>query len=258
MAHLSGQILNLGLSKNIWTEVDGDFKYRNFYHNIVEFIEDLPDDDREQLFKDWNMKLFKNEDGREVGKHDVDDSVPSSARDGGSDLACLHVQMAAHNAAVKTRTATDSEHPTAPATAHPPPAQENIPRTPPASFSPARNILTPCPVPRPRPIPQPAKTPTHPVGAREDSPVPERAPLLSSPTCNIPVPSEPGSPSPEPAPSKPVLQAHSDASGSELTESDEEEQHQAKQKAPAKRKRKSKAAAPVRKPAARSTKKQKK
>lgn len=56
IAHVDVLQVRFGISsKNIWTEVDGDFKYRDFYRNIVEFIEDLPDDDREQLFRDWNM-----------------------------------------------------------------------------------------------------------------------------------------------------------------------------------------------------------
>jgi hypothetical protein len=42
-------------SKNLWTEEDGDFNYRDFYRYIVELIGELPEDDREQLLKGWNM-----------------------------------------------------------------------------------------------------------------------------------------------------------------------------------------------------------
>ncbi|KAG2073847.1 hypothetical protein BDR04DRAFT_1093998 [Suillus decipiens] len=97
--------------------------------------------------------------------------------------------------------------------------------------------------------------------AQEDSLVPERMSLSSSPTRNIPAPSEPLSLSAKPMSQAPTtvtaLQVHGDTSGSELTESDEEEEHRVKRKAPAKRKDKSKAAAPVKKQTARSVKKQK-
>ncbi|KAG1829891.1 hypothetical protein DFJ58DRAFT_848593 [Suillus subalutaceus] len=190
----------------VQTEEDGDFKYRDFYRNIVELIEDLLDDDREQIFKEWNMKLFNNDDGRDVARDDAEDSALSSTREGGSDLARLRAQMAARNAAAKTDT-TDLERPAAPPTvAHPPSA----PRTPPPS-SPACILSTP------RPVPRPAKTP--------DSPAPlPRTPLASSSARNIPLPSRPAS---SPAktvsrvPAKTVSdsQANGGASGSELTES---------------------------------------
>ncbi|KAG1846639.1 hypothetical protein F4604DRAFT_1936310 [Suillus subluteus] len=130
----------------VQTEEDGDFKYRDFYRNIVELIEYLLD--REQIFKEWNMKLFNNDDGRDVARDDAGDSALSSTREGGSDLARLRAQMAARNAAAKTDT-TDLERLAAPPTvAHPPSA----PRTPPPS-SPACILSTP------RPVPRPAKTP---------------------------------------------------------------------------------------------------
>ncbi|KAG1725157.1 uncharacterized protein EDB91DRAFT_1087218 [Suillus paluster] len=125
-------------SRNTWTEEDSDFNYHDFYRYIIELINDLPDNDKEQLLKDWNLKLFKNEAECDVAKDGADEFGPLGACKGGSDLACLRAQMAACNAAAKT-CAMDSEHPAAPLH-HPSPTQENLPppsRTPPPS-SPTR------------------------------------------------------------------------------------------------------------------------
>ncbi|KAG1745043.1 uncharacterized protein EDB91DRAFT_1080557 [Suillus paluster] len=67
-------------SRNTWTEEDGDFNYHDFYRHIIELINDLPDDDKEQLLKDWNLKLFKNKAGRDVAKDSADELGPSGAR----------------------------------------------------------------------------------------------------------------------------------------------------------------------------------
>lgn len=223
-------------------------------------------------------KLFNNEDGRDVARDDAEDSALSSTREGGSDLARLRAQMASRNAAAKTGTA-DSDRP-APTVAHPPSTQVHPPpRTPPPS-SPAHISSTPRPVPRPRPIPRPVKTPVRSSATQDGSPAPPlRTPLASTTMRNIPPSSQPASPPAKTvsrAPAKTVLDSQADGGtpGSDLTESDEEPQR--KQKVPAKRKGKSKAVessddepelpsrskrkavAPSRKPAARSTKKQKK
>ncbi|KAG1835386.1 hypothetical protein DFJ58DRAFT_735581 [Suillus subalutaceus] len=214
----------------VQTEEDGDFKYRDFYRNIVELIEDLLDDDREQIFKEWNMKLFNNDDGRDVARDDAEDSALSSTREGGSDLARLRAQMAARNAAAKTDT-TDLERPAAPPTvAHPPSA----PRT---NLRHLRQLASYQP-----------HVQFHVLQRHQyvhwllyrDSPAPlPRTPLASSSARNIPLPSRPAS---SPAktvsrvPAKTVSdsQANGGASGSELTESGEEEP-QPKRKASAKR-----------------------
>ncbi|KAG1804212.1 hypothetical protein EV424DRAFT_1544734 [Suillus variegatus] len=123
-------------AQNIWTEEDGDFKYRDLYRNIVELIEDLPNGNCSTMTTDvmWQETTLK--------------TALSSTREGGSDLACLRAQMAARNAAAKTDT-TYLERPAAPPTvAHPPSAL----RTPPPS-SPACILSTP------RPVQRPAKTP---------------------------------------------------------------------------------------------------
>jgi hypothetical protein len=51
-----------------------------------------------------NSKIFKNENGCDVAKDDADELEALGARKGGRNLACLHAQMAAHNAAAKTHT----------------------------------------------------------------------------------------------------------------------------------------------------------
>ncbi|KAG1759755.1 hypothetical protein EDD22DRAFT_955587 [Suillus occidentalis] len=218
--------VRFGLSaQNFWTEEDGDFKYRDFYRNIVEFIEDLPDDDRKKLFKKWNMKLFNNEDGRDVARDDAEDSALSSTREGGSDLARLRAQMASRNAAAKAGTA-DSDRP-APTVAHPPSAQVHPPPRTPLPSSPAHISSTPHLVPYGSQAP------------------PLRTPLASTSVRNIPLPSQPASPPAKTvsrAPAKTMLDSQADGGtpGSNLTEFNEEEP-QRKQKVPAKRKGKSKA-----------------
>ncbi|KAG1789935.1 uncharacterized protein HD556DRAFT_1446512 [Suillus plorans] len=236
-------------SRNTWTEEDGDFNYRDFYRYIIELIDDLPDDDKERLLKHWNLKLFKNEDGRDVAKDDADELGPSGARKGGSDLARLRAQMAARNAAAKTH-ATDSERPAAPLH-RPLPTQENLPPPPrtPQPSSPVAGIpkpaapSTPPPpgtpppsslvrsIPRPRPIPRSMRPAvSSPLAARENLPAPPPPP-----------PPPPSAPAPRPAspPAKAVSQANGNSPGSELTASDEEEEPQPKPKkrktAPAKR-----------------------
>jgi hypothetical protein len=56
VAHIEVCQVRFGISsKNLWTEEDGDFNYCDFYRYIIELIGELPDDDREQLLKGWNM-----------------------------------------------------------------------------------------------------------------------------------------------------------------------------------------------------------
>ncbi|KAG2127004.1 hypothetical protein BD769DRAFT_1668128 [Suillus cothurnatus] len=102
-------------AQNIWMEEDSDFKYRDFYHNIIELIEDL--------------KLFNNDDGVDVARDSTEDTALSSTHKGGSDLAHLCAQMAAHNAAAKIDT-TYLEHPAAPLTVAVTDSDRNsVPRT---------------------------------------------------------------------------------------------------------------------------------
>ncbi|KAG1816580.1 hypothetical protein EV424DRAFT_1324881 [Suillus variegatus] len=43
-------------AKNAWSEVDGNFNYRDFYNNIVDLIEDSPDPEwKDELLRAWNM-----------------------------------------------------------------------------------------------------------------------------------------------------------------------------------------------------------
>ncbi|KAJ8582430.1 hypothetical protein M405DRAFT_565401 [Rhizopogon salebrosus TDB-379] len=173
------------------------------------------------------MKLFKNEDGRDVVGDDADQSALSSARECGSDFPHLHAQMAAHNTAAKTRTpdflvpprAQTTVRPSSPAPEHSPPSL----RTPPPSSSPVP------PRPAPRPVPRPAQENSH----RR----PRTPPPTSSPTHNI-HPPHPASP-----PAQAASKADGQASSSELTSSEEEEEPmpKLKQRAPAKRMSKSKA-----------------
>ncbi|KAG1846262.1 hypothetical protein F4604DRAFT_1688468 [Suillus subluteus] len=61
--------VRFGISScNKWAEIDGQFNYREFYYNIIDFIRDGGDKDWvEDLRKWWNETIFKNEDGREGG-----------------------------------------------------------------------------------------------------------------------------------------------------------------------------------------------
>ncbi|KAG1726130.1 hypothetical protein EDB19DRAFT_1914745 [Suillus lakei] len=55
-------------AQNKWSDIDGKFKYPEFYYNIIDFIRDCGDTDWvQELKKWWNVMLFKNEDGREGG-----------------------------------------------------------------------------------------------------------------------------------------------------------------------------------------------
>jgi hypothetical protein len=46
-------------AQNKWSDIDGNFKYPEFYHNIIDFIRDCGDTDWVgQLKKWWNMYVF--------------------------------------------------------------------------------------------------------------------------------------------------------------------------------------------------------
>jgi hypothetical protein len=102
-----------------------------------------------------NRTLFKNEDGRDVVRDYADESEPSSACEGSSDLSRLHAQLAAHNAAAKTHT-PDSVLP------DPPPAQITMRASPPAPDHPPPPLRMPPPPAPVRPHPVPRLVP-HPV-----------------------------------------------------------------------------------------------
>lgn len=110
-------------AKNTWSETDGAFNYREFYNNIIELIEDSPDPEwKEDLLKAWNVKLFKNEEGRDSNSTRDDDKTSGSHKGRDNDLARVHAQMAARRAAK----------------AVPTPAPPREPTPAPPAFSPAR------------------------------------------------------------------------------------------------------------------------
>jgi hypothetical protein len=56
IAHIDVSQVQFGISsRNTWTEEDGDLNYHDFYCYIIELIDDLPDDNKEQLLKGWNL-----------------------------------------------------------------------------------------------------------------------------------------------------------------------------------------------------------
>ncbi|KAG1838089.1 hypothetical protein DFJ58DRAFT_846209 [Suillus subalutaceus] len=62
--------------QNKWLDIDSNFKYLEFYHNIINFICDCEDTDWVGVLKKWwNMTLFKNKAGQEE-----EQCVPRAAR----------------------------------------------------------------------------------------------------------------------------------------------------------------------------------
>ncbi|KAG8218943.1 hypothetical protein J3R82DRAFT_4654 [Butyriboletus roseoflavus] len=52
-------------SMSVWSEKDGEFSYRDFYHYIITYIHNAVDRAwRDNLIKWWNVQLFGNEQGR--------------------------------------------------------------------------------------------------------------------------------------------------------------------------------------------------
>ncbi|KAG2129710.1 uncharacterized protein EDB93DRAFT_109762 [Suillus bovinus] len=125
-AHIAYGCLQVrfGISaKNAWSEIDGAFNYRDFYNNVVELIEDSPDPEwKEEFLKAWNVKLFKNEEGRDSNRTQDNDKVSASRENRDNDLTRFHAQMAARRAAKVVLTPAPPHEPTpAPSTREPTP-----------------------------------------------------------------------------------------------------------------------------------------
>ncbi|KAG1896790.1 uncharacterized protein F5891DRAFT_983207 [Suillus fuscotomentosus] len=118
-AHISYGCLQVrfGISaKNAWSEIDGAFNYREFYNNIIELIEDSPDPEwKEDLLKAWNVKIFKNEEGRDSNGTRDNEKTSGSRESRDTDLARVRAQMAAHRAAKAVPTPAPSTHEPTPA-----------------------------------------------------------------------------------------------------------------------------------------------
>ncbi|KAG1763822.1 hypothetical protein EV702DRAFT_1051618 [Suillus placidus] len=146
-AHIAYGCLQVrfGISaKNAWSEVDGDFNYRDFYNNIVDLIEDSPDPEwKDELLRAWNLKLFKSEEGRD-GNSTTNDISSTSREERDDDLARVRAQMAARRAAK----AAPARPPSPPPSVSPPP--------PPCELTPARSSE---PTPSRESIPVPPCTP---------------------------------------------------------------------------------------------------
>ncbi|KAG1823131.1 hypothetical protein EV424DRAFT_1346463 [Suillus variegatus] len=149
-------------AQNKWSDIDGNFNYPEFYHNIIDFIRDCGDTDWVgELKKWWNMSLFKNEAGREGGS----EARPSADEYGRSSLGSMDslARMRAQVAARGSTTAKSSAVPAVPVPPPPParpatPPPPARPVTPPPS-SPAAiraESLPPTPLPLP---PPPARSP---------------------------------------------------------------------------------------------------
>ncbi|KAG2125265.1 hypothetical protein BD769DRAFT_1737475 [Suillus cothurnatus] len=83
-------------AKNVWSEIDGAFNYREFYNTIIKLIKDSPDLEwKGDLLKAWNVKLFKNKEGRDNSSNRDDDKFSGSRKGRDNDLARVHAQMAA-------------------------------------------------------------------------------------------------------------------------------------------------------------------
>ncbi|KAG1904173.1 uncharacterized protein F5891DRAFT_1184355 [Suillus fuscotomentosus] len=140
-------------AKNTWSEVNGDFNYRDFYNNIVDLIEDSPDPEwKDKLLRAWNMKLFKNEEGREGDSiTSKDNNISSTSHEGrDDDLERVRAQMVARRAA-KAAPAHPPSPP--PSLSPPPPPRESMPACP-SGPMPSRET-TPVPPPTPRPVATP-------------------------------------------------------------------------------------------------------
>ncbi|KAG1733553.1 hypothetical protein EDB19DRAFT_1911541 [Suillus lakei] len=159
-AHIAYGCLQVrfGISaKNAWSKINGSFNYRDFYNNIVELIEDSPDPEwKEELLKAWNVKLFKNEEGRDNNTIQDGYNVSGSREDTNNDLARIRAQMTARRAAKAVLTPASSNR-------QPTPASSN---------------REPTPVPSLEPTPVPSREPT-PVPSREPTPAPP--PITSRP-----------------------------------------------------------------------------
>ncbi|KAG1763509.1 hypothetical protein EV702DRAFT_1272533 [Suillus placidus] len=184
--------VRFGISaKNAWSEIDGAFNYREFYNNIIDLIEDSPDPEwKEELLKAWNMKLFKNEEGRDCNNTEECEKTTSSHEGRDNDLARVRAQMAARRAAKAIPTPLLSTHEPTPAPSTreptpaplvrnptpPPPAREPTPPPPAREPSPAPSAREPSPpptAPKPKPKPTaPAHKPKLAVPAHESTPVP--------------------------------------------------------------------------------------
>ncbi|KIM60586.1 hypothetical protein SCLCIDRAFT_26466 [Scleroderma citrinum Foug A] len=112
-----------------WSETDGPFNYHKFYYNVVDMIEQCPDEEWVTgLKKWWNMSLFKDEAGRVTGAgatekgQDVDDLKSSTSS---NSLSRMQAQMAARVAkcAAGFDTSSSSRERSSPisSTAHQPP-----------------------------------------------------------------------------------------------------------------------------------------
>ncbi|KAG1846636.1 hypothetical protein F4604DRAFT_1936308 [Suillus subluteus] len=141
-AHIAYGCLQVrfGISaKNAWSEIDGAFNYREFYNNIIELIEDSPDPEwKEDLLKAWNVKLFKNEEGRDNSSTRDYDKISGSREGRDNDIARVRAQMAARRAAKAIPTPVPSIREPTPA----PPCEVTPP--------------PPSPPPAPQPKPKPA------------------------------------------------------------------------------------------------------
>ncbi|KAG1812447.1 uncharacterized protein BJ212DRAFT_1483080 [Suillus subaureus] len=136
---------HFGISaQNKWSDIDGNFKYPEFYHNIIDFIHDCGDTDWVgELKKWWNMVLFKNKASRE-GRPDAWSAGDEYRRDSSgsvNNLAKMQAQVMVH-----------TKSSAAPAAPDPPPPCPITP--PPSSPAPTRaGSLPPTPLP---PAPQDA------------------------------------------------------------------------------------------------------
>ncbi|KAI6146030.1 hypothetical protein BKA82DRAFT_20491 [Pisolithus tinctorius] len=100
IAYASVQARYAMSSKNKWGEVDGDFNYRKFYYGIIKMIRECPDEDWVvDLKKWWNMKIFRNESGRDSGAGAIGDFNTEEAASSTSSLQKMQAQMAARVAA---------------------------------------------------------------------------------------------------------------------------------------------------------------
>ncbi|KAG1811075.1 hypothetical protein EV424DRAFT_1349712 [Suillus variegatus] len=100
---------HFGISaQNKWSDINGNFKYPEFYHNIIDFIRNCGDTDWvEELKKWWNMPLFKNEAGREGGSEAWPSADEYGRNSSGSvdSLARMRAQVAACSTTPKSSAA---------------------------------------------------------------------------------------------------------------------------------------------------------
>ncbi|KAH7884198.1 hypothetical protein F5I97DRAFT_2047764 [Phlebopus sp. FC_14] len=71
-------------STNRWSEVDGLFNNRDMYYTITDILEDYPDHDwSTAILKYFNLSLFKDENGRRLGRDvNAQDKVTTSKSSG--------------------------------------------------------------------------------------------------------------------------------------------------------------------------------